>query len=134
MAFSETSFGNDDMVKFYTRLPNLIVLKAVFAFVHKSLPSSWQSTNKLSNFQEFVATLVKLRLNSQVQDLAYRLDVSSATLSRTLLKWLTAMDATLGKGQGGRPPPPQCRGKRGRSPPKICFFNLHTVHVHAYVN
>lgn len=97
VAFSETFFENDDMVKFYTGLPNLMVLKAVFAFVHKSLPSSEQSTNKLSSFQEFVATLVKLRLNSQVQDLGYRLGVSSATISRILLKWLTAMDATLGR-------------------------------------
>ena len=29
-----------------------------------------------------MATLVKIRLNSQVQDLAYHLDVSSATISR----------------------------------------------------
>ena len=42
-----------------------------------------------------MATLVKLRLNSPVQDLAYRLDVSLATISRILLKWLTAMDSTL---------------------------------------
>ena len=95
VAFSEASFENDETVKFYTGLPNLVVLKAVFAFVQKSVPSSELSTNKLSSFQEFVATLVKLRLNSQVQDLAYRLDVSSATISRILLKWLTAMNSTL---------------------------------------
>ena len=95
VTFSEASFENDETVKFYTGLPNLMVLKAVFAFVQTSVPSSELSTNKLSSFQEFVATLVKLRLNSQVQDLAYRLDVSSATISRILLKWLTAMDSTL---------------------------------------
>lgn len=33
VAFSETFFENDDMVKFYTGLPNLMVLKAVFAIV-----------------------------------------------------------------------------------------------------
>ena len=68
--FSEVSLENDETVKFYTDLPNLKVLKAVFAFVQKSVPSS-----ELSSFQEFMATVVKLRLNSQVQDLAYRLDV-----------------------------------------------------------
>ena len=48
-----------------------MVLKAVFAFVQKVVPSSELSTNKLSSFQEFVATLVMFWLNSQVQDLAY---------------------------------------------------------------
>ena len=60
VAFSEASFKNDETVKFYTALPNLVVLKVVFAFVRKSVPSSELSTNKLSAFQEFVATLVKL--------------------------------------------------------------------------
>ena len=58
VVFSEASFENDEMVKFYTGLPNLVVLKAVFAFVQKVVPSSELSTNKLSSFQEFVATLV----------------------------------------------------------------------------
>ena len=58
VAFSKASFENDEMVKFYTGLPNLVVLKAVFAFVQKGVPSSELSTNKLSSFQEFVATLV----------------------------------------------------------------------------
>ena len=71
--FSEASLENDETVKFYTGLPNL---KALKAFVQKSVPSS-----ELSSFQEFMATVVKLRLNSQVQDLAHRLDVSSATIS-----------------------------------------------------
>lgn len=60
VAFSEASFENDETVKCYTGLPNLVVLKAVFAFVQKGVPSSELSTNKLSSFQEFVATLVKL--------------------------------------------------------------------------
>ena len=96
IAFSETSLRDDDMVRFYTGLPNLAILKAVFAFIQKALPCAEQSTSKLSSFQEFVATLVKLRLNSQVQDLSYRLDVSASTISRLLLKWLTAMDSMLG--------------------------------------
>ena len=67
----------------------------MFAFVCKSIPSS--HSIKLSAFQEFITTTVKLRLNCQVQDLAYRLGVSTATVSRILLKWLTAMDCTLRK-------------------------------------
>ena len=67
--FSKISLKDDDMVRFYTGLPNLAILKAVFTFVQKALPCSGQSTSKLSSFQEFVATLVKPRLKSQVQDL-----------------------------------------------------------------
>ena len=36
----------------------------------------------LSNFQEFIATPIKLRLNTPLQDLAYRFNVSLSTLSR----------------------------------------------------
>ena len=50
---------------------------------------------KLSSFQEFMTTMVKLRLNCEVQDLAYRLNISPATVSRILLKWLTAMNNSL---------------------------------------
>ena len=51
---------------------------------------------KLSSFQEFMATMVNIRLNCEVQDLAYRLNISPATVSpRILLKRLTAMDNSL---------------------------------------
>lgn len=33
VAFSEASFQNDETVRFYTGLPNLAILQAVFAFV-----------------------------------------------------------------------------------------------------
>ena len=39
--------------------------------------------------------MLKLRLNSPVVDLAYRFDISPATVSRILLKWLTQMDIRL---------------------------------------
>ena len=74
--FSEDSFQNDDHVKFYTGLPNMKVLKAVFNHVVKSVPISTTNLTKLTPFQEFVTTLVKLRLNCHVQDLAYRVKVS----------------------------------------------------------
>ena len=35
--------------------------------------------------------LMKLRLNCQVQDLAYRSGVAVSTVSRIFLKWITAM-------------------------------------------
>ena len=91
--FTEKSLDNNEIVKFYTGLPNLKVLKAVFDLVKKSMPSS--GVTKLSSFQEFMAAMVKLRLNCEDQDLAYYLNISPATVSRILLKWLTAMDNSL---------------------------------------
>jgi hypothetical protein len=91
--FSEESLQSNEMVKFYTGLPNMKVLTAVFGLVIKAVYSS--DTTRLSPFQEFMATLVKLRLNCQVQDLAYRLNLSCATVSRIFLKWMTVMDKCL---------------------------------------
>ena len=39
--------------------------------------------------------LPNLRLNSPVLDLAHRFGISTAAVSRTLLKWLTQMDIRL---------------------------------------
>ena len=80
-------------MKFYTGLPNIMVLKAVFDLVEKAVQSC--DTSKLTRFQEFMATVMKLRLNCQVQDLAYRFNVSCSTVSRIFLKWMTAMDNCL---------------------------------------
>jgi len=91
--FSEESLHSVEIVKFYTGLPNIKVLKTVFGFVNKAVHTN--DTAKLSPFQEFMATIVKLRLNCPVQDLAYRLNVSCATVSRIFLKWMTAMDKCL---------------------------------------
>ena len=93
--FSEEYLANDDVVRFYTGLPNFKVLKAVFDLVKKSVPM--HDRTKLTGFQEFMATMAKLRLNCPLQDLATRLDVSCSTISRIWLKWLTAMDNSLRK-------------------------------------
>ena len=91
--FSEESLHSDEIVEFYTGLPSIQVLKVVFRFVQKVFLSS--DATELSPFQEFMATMLKLRLNSPIQDLAYRFNVSCATVSQIFLKWMTAMDAYL---------------------------------------
>ena len=93
VSFSEESLENDEIVKFYTGLPNIKVLKAVFNLVERSVSHS--DSTKLTKFQEFMSVMVKFRLNCQVQDLAYRFSVSCATISRILLKWMTAIDYSL---------------------------------------
>ena len=89
--FSEESLQDDEYVKFYTGLPNFKVLKAVFDFAS---PAN-ASTTKLTHFQEFMVTLMKLRLDTPLKDLAYRFDVCSSTVSRIMLKWLTILDTAL---------------------------------------
>ena len=84
--------ANDDVVRFYTGLPNFKVLKAVFDLFKKSVPM--HDRTKLTGLQEFMVTMPKLRLNCPLQDLATRLDVSWSTISRI---WLTAMDNSLRK-------------------------------------
>ena len=93
-SFSEQTFVSDDYVKFYTGLPNITILKAVFGHV---LPAvSLSDSSKLMPFQEYIAVLMKFRLNSNHQDLAYQLGVSMATISRIVQKWVKAMDVRLG--------------------------------------
>ena len=82
-------------MNFYTGLPNLKILKAIFDHVCVTLPSEKALLCKLTKFQEFMLVMIKMRLDSPVVDLAYRFGVSPATVSRILLKWLTQMDIRL---------------------------------------
>ena len=93
LPLTEESLQTDESVIFYTGLPNFKTLKAVFDHIVQSMPCS--ENTKLTPFQEFMAVMLKLRLNCQLQDLAYRLSVSLSTISRILLKWLTVMDDRL---------------------------------------
>ncbi|PFX14832.1 hypothetical protein AWC38_SpisGene17387 [Stylophora pistillata] len=45
--------------------------------------------------KEFVLTLMKLKLNMPLEDLAYRFNVSVSTISRVFLAWMVAMDTRL---------------------------------------
>ena len=82
--------ADDKFVQHYTGLHNFQLVKSVYAFV-----ASKEQNTKLSAFQEFTVTLIKLRYNPSSQDLAYRFDVSSSTISKVLLKWLIALDGKL---------------------------------------
>ena len=88
---SEESLHDDEYVRFYTGLPNFKVLKSVFDFV---APDNASAT-KLTQFQEYMVTLMKLRLDTPLKDLAYHFDVCSSTVSRIMLKWLTILDTRL---------------------------------------
>jgi len=91
--FSEECFISDEYTQFYTGLPNIKIVKAVFEHVFKTLPV--ERATKLSAFQEFICTLLKLRINSPLEDLSYRFGVSTSTVSRIFIKWLRQMDIRM---------------------------------------
>ena len=72
--------ARDDAIKFYTGLPNFKILKAIYDHTYKTLPND--GITKLTAFQEFMSTMLKLRMNTSLEDLAYRFRISSTTMSR----------------------------------------------------
>ncbi|XP_077552871.1 uncharacterized protein LOC144167458 [Haemaphysalis longicornis] len=78
----------EGMVAFYTGLPNYEVLKAVYDLIE--LDAHHTSRNCLLKFQEMVVFLMRLRLNLNLEDIAYRFHVSQATVTRIIYKWLDA--------------------------------------------
>ena len=48
-----------------------------------------------SNFDYFLMTLMKLRLNCGDQDLAYRFAINQSTVSRAINKWIDILFAKL---------------------------------------
>ena len=91
--FNEMYFANDDeKVRFYTRLPAYDVLKTVYQNVS---PFVIRKSPTLSKFQECVLTLMKLKLNMPMHDLAYRFGISLPTVSRIFLAWMVVLDVRL---------------------------------------
>jgi len=91
--FCEESFKSDDFTRFYTGLPNIGIVKSVFTHCSKGMNRDGNA--KLTLFQEFICTLIKLRTNAVMDDLGYRFNVSNATISRIFLKWMKQLDMKL---------------------------------------
>ena len=83
--------SNDYLTKFYTGLPAWVIFLHLFMFLSPCLPQP----RALSLMDEFLLTLMRLRLNLMLEDLAYRFRVSSSTASRIFLKWLDLMYVRL---------------------------------------
>ena len=91
--FCESYFsGDDDKVRFYTGLPCFSVLKTTLNHV---APHVDKSSKSLTQFQEFILVLIRLRLNVFLQDLAYRFGISRRTVNRIISTWMEVMDARL---------------------------------------
>ena len=65
----------------------------MYSFVATSLTET--PVSKLSKFQCFILTLMKLRLNSSNYDLAFRFGISESTVGRIFARWVEAMDIRL---------------------------------------
>ena len=89
---SEQHLKDDDKkVNFYTGLPTFSMLDFIVKFVSSGIPF----IGKLSRFQEILLVLMKLRLNLEEQDLAYRFCVSQSTVSNVFRKWIYIMAEQL---------------------------------------
>ena len=64
------------------------MLQYVSKFVVRKSPT-------LSQFQEFVLTVMKLKLSMPMQDLGYYFGISIATVSRTFSAWMVVLDVRL---------------------------------------
>lgn len=89
----EYFLGDDERVRFYTGLESYSHITRLYTFIEKNIHVNCNSA--LTGFQQMILTLMRLRLNLPVQDLAYRFDVSPATVSKIFLKILDVLHANL---------------------------------------
>ncbi|XP_029968250.1 uncharacterized protein LOC115403488 [Salarias fasciatus] len=78
LSISEDSFSCDDKVRCYTGLPSSQILKVLF----NECSSYLAENSALSKFQQFIMTLMKMRMNLSMQFLSYMFDVNVSTVSR----------------------------------------------------
>ena len=91
---TEDSFrDNDDKTKFYTGIPSFSLLMHVLNLIAPHIKRN--SQNALCQFQEFLLVLIRLKLNSPLQDLAYRFNVSVPIAHRIFDRWIHVMSVRL---------------------------------------
>lgn len=87
LQMSKGSFQHSDKkVNFYTGLQNFACLLALYSLLETRVAHS--ELCRLQKFQEFLLFLMKLKWNFPYQDLAFRFNVSRATVGRIFDKWL----------------------------------------------
>ena len=75
-----TLVPNDENVKLYTGLSNIIILDVLFLYISNSITSSSSSRSALTKNQMISLTLMTSRLNLMIKDLTYRFNVEQPQL------------------------------------------------------
>ena len=88
LPFDHDDMNDDKKVKHYTGLSNFGTLMLLLDFL---LPEMKTVERSLTHFQQLMMVLLKLRLNLEENDLAYRFNVSQSTVSRMFKKWISCM-------------------------------------------
>ena len=91
--FKNSFQESDEKSKFYTGLPNFLVLMQVFNLCETYIKHTNRSA--LEKFEQMILVLVRLRLNLPLQDLGYRFGVSVPTASRIWKKWIDVLSIRL---------------------------------------
>lgn len=87
LAMSEESLGTSEpKVAYYTGMVSFTMLLAVFKLLEPFVAHG--ANNSFTKFQEFFLFLMKIKLNLQNADLAFRFNVSESAVSRIFNKWL----------------------------------------------
>ena len=80
---------NDDIqTRFYTGLKTWSLFNTVFDLCKPDDPYDQLVHRRLSYKQEFLATLIRLRLNLTLQDLGYRFHAPQSSISKCIPKWI----------------------------------------------
>ena len=92
ISFASLSESNKK-IKFYTGLPNTSTFMAVFETtkVHAN-----RKNTKLDHKDELLLTLLKLRRNLAMEDIAYRFNTSTSQVTKIFHRWLTALHVAVG--------------------------------------
>lgn len=85
--------GDDRCTKLYTGFPNFETLSAELSVTSTKVK---KRRTKLPKEDELLLTLVKLRRNLAMMDLAYRFNISQSSVTNIFLAWLGALYTSLG--------------------------------------
>lgn len=80
--------GNDECTKFYTGLTSWSIFNHLATFLCTMCP---KHTSVLSPFDSLILTLMRLRLNLRMEDLAYRFNIGSSTASDVFNRYIDLM-------------------------------------------
>lgn len=84
--------GNDARTKYYTGLPNYATFQLLLKHTEKEMA---RNMIRLSPANELFLTLVKLRQNPGMEDLAYRFNISLTSVTSIFHSWIDALYTKL---------------------------------------